>query len=173
MQNKICGVVSLPQGKKGWSKGELIKFYKQYRIAEMDNPNRTDCEAQYLYITDREADIKKHDNVISKNGKHIYYNVQGDTLVIARNLELPKVIFTTDPKCKLPTIPAWFIQAYADSNGSIKEVGVAKTTIDSTGLDGVRNFVEVPKITDNNECVLELVGEKVAYNTIKQNNHEN
>ena len=141
--------IMLPSNKKGWSKGDLIKITSDVLdFAIYDSPGIDNWEAQEIYILDLQAEICKHDTVVSKNGKHVYINVQGESIIAARKTDAIKVIACTNPETKLHGIPQSFLQSIVKAQ-LVPEWIELETVMTSNEY---RDHIEVLQIVDG--CIV-------------------
>jgi len=170
MNSIKLNVEAVSQNKRGWSEGELIKRVKVndwcagdiggFEIAHTDSTGSMGFfQSQYLYFTSNDR-LKFGDYFINGvTGKVMHYDNREMEIIRADK----KIEFTTDPQCKTPGIPESFIKAYAESNGSIKEVRIEAKVVDTVmNPFGGTHEVPEPRIV-NNECVIDAYsfGDKV------------
>lgn len=154
---------SAPQGKEGWSKGDLVKHSTDiYMIAESDSNPNVSWQAQHLYICSETEEIKGGDWFwnIWESKVDIYLNEEVNAC--SNKSDRIKICFTTDPKCNLPKISLELIRSYAESGGQMKYCYLEMVSGGTYQLQ--RNGTEmgyrpdVPKLTDNNECIVAQEG---------------
>lgn len=156
----------LPQGKKGWKKGELLACtiicagYKvgDLRIAQTTAtlpPLNTCWQAQHLYLTSDEK---------PKAGQWGYDHKVGGIMLRVKDVDgnlntAISIVACNQPdmnECGVPRIPQSLLQAYANSNGAMKSCRIVMDEVyDDGGDDGIETWDDIPKLINNEVVIVE------------------